>query len=155
MELHRCIFNNLADMPFIADRTGSKDTCRDVKEHQILPDGSAMPCTDCRLQVFKEIMVANFALCQAPWTCPTMKVVEIPLLRPTYEMCSRFHESWFRLRKSVEENILSPSERVKANGMFQPELFHGYCIPGMGGGGAYLKMEKTISIRNGFGNTPL
>mmetsp|Transcript_28762 Transcript_28762/g.43906 ORF Transcript_28762/g.43906 Transcript_28762/m.43906 type:complete len:651 (+) Transcript_28762:115-2067(+) len=155
IELHRCIFNNLADMPFIADKTGSKDTCRDVKEHQILPDGSAMPCTDCRRQLYEEIVVANFALCQAPWVCPYMKIVAIPLLRPTFEMCRRFHESWFRLRKRVEENILSPSEQVKANGMFQPELFHGYCIPGMGGGGAYVNMARSINLSNGFGKTPL
>merc|ERR1740124_821970 len=58
LELHRCVYNNLADIPFVADKSGSRDNCRDVKEHKTLPDGSPMPCTDCRLQMYDEIVVA-------------------------------------------------------------------------------------------------
>jgi len=141
LELYRCLYNNLADIPFVADKSGSRDNCRDVKEHKTLPDGSPMPCTDCRLQMMDEIVVANFAICQAPWVCPYMKLVRVPLLRPTIEMCHRLHENWFALRETVEEHNI-PSERTPTTGRFHPEIFHGYCQPGLAGGGAYMSMNR-------------
>jgi hypothetical protein len=153
LELQRCIYNNLADVPFIAGKQGVSDSCRDVKEHKTLPDGSIMPCTDCRIQLYDEIVVANFAICQSPWVCPYIEGGErVPLLAPTLKMCRQFHESWFKLRKSMEDSVLEASKRSKATGTFHQEVFHGYCQPGGERGGAYVTLDYTLQLPNGFGN---
>jgi hypothetical protein len=155
LELYRCIYNNLADVPYIAGVKGKRDNCRDVKEHKLLPDGTVMPCTDCRIQPFHEIVVANFAICQVPWVCPYIdSPTRIPLLVPTVKMCRRFHESWFNMRKMVEENFVDPKYRVKSTGTFHPEVFHGYCQPGGSRGGAYVTMDKDLRLPHGFEALP-
>jgi hypothetical protein len=155
LELHRCIYNNLADVPFIAGKNGGMNNCRDVKEHKLQPDGSVMPCTDCRLQLVDEIVVINFAICRSPWFCPYIPDTgRVPLLVPTLKMCRMFHESWFDLRVIVEESALVESKRVKATGTFHPEIFHGYCQPGGTSGGAYVPMDFTIQLPEGFGGHP-
>jgi hypothetical protein len=151
MELHRCIYNNLADVPFIAGKIGKPDNCRDVKEHKLQPDGTPMSCTDCRLQPFGEIVVFNYNICRPPWVCPYIPDTgRVPLLGPTLKMCRHFHESWFRLRQQVEEAVLEKSERVKATGTFHPDLFHGYCQPGGVGGGSYVPINFSIQLPDGF-----
>ena len=153
LELHRCIYNNLADVPFIAGRKGGSDSCRDVKEHKTQPDGSTMPCTDCRIQLFDEIVVANYNICRPPWVCPFIPDSgRVPLLLPTLKMCRLFHESWFDLRRIVEESVLEASKRTKATGTFHPEIFHGYCQPGGTSGGAYVTMDYTLQLFHGFGD---
>eukprot|EP00541_Cyclophora_tenuis_P017734 CAMPEP_0116577398 /NCGR_PEP_ID=MMETSP0397-20121206/21130_1 /TAXON_ID=216820 /ORGANISM="Cyclophora tenuis, Strain ECT3854" /LENGTH=143 /DNA_ID=CAMNT_0004106675 /DNA_START=8 /DNA_END=439 /DNA_ORIENTATION=+ len=133
----------MADIPFIAGRQGAKDNCRDVKEHKTLPDGSSMPCTDCRLQVWDEIVVVNYAMCHVPWRCPYKNEGEnLPLL-------GKFHQSWFALRKAIEETFLTPDERSKDTGTFHPEIFHGFCLPGGSRGGSYTSM-KPVSFLNGL-----
>lgn len=143
-ELFRCIYNNMADIPFVAGRRGGKDNCRDVKEHRTLPDGSPMPCTDCRLQTWDEIVVANNAMCRAPWRCPykSDEVAKVPLLGPTLAICRKFHQSWFALRHAVEETFLNPEERTKDTGTFHKEIFQGYCLPGGSKGGSYVPMNS-------------
>jgi len=153
LELHRCIYNNLADVPFIAGKKGASDNCRDVKEHKTLPDGTVMPCTDCRIQLWDEIVVANFAICQSPWVCPYIEGGDsVPLLAPTLKLCRKFHESWFALRKTMEEAVLDEVKRSKVTGTFHPEVFHGYCQPGGARGGAYVSIDYTLQLPNGLGD---
>jgi hypothetical protein len=152
MELHRCIYNNLADVPFIAGKKGKPDNCRDVKEHKLQPDGTPMSCTDCRLQPLGEIVVFNFNICRPPWVCPYIPDTgRVPLLGPTLKMCRHFHESWFRLRQQVEEEMFQKAERVKATGTFHPDIFHGYCQPGGVSGGSYVPINFSIKLPGGFG----
>ena len=151
VELHRCIYNNMADIPFIAGKNGAGDSCRDVKEHQLLPDGSPMPCTDCRSQPWDEIVAVNFGTCHVPWICPyTKDMPKLALLGPTLQMCRKFHASWFGMRKAIEETFLAEDERIKAKGTFHPEIFHGYCLPGgKMDGGMYTPMKRA-SFPNGL-----
>ena len=153
LELHRCIYNNMADVPFIAGKSGASDYCRDVKEHKNGPDGNPVPCTDCRINNWGDIIVANFQVCQVPWVCPYVQEVEgVPLLVPTLKMCRQFHQSWFALRASVETSFLAPEERTKTTGTYHPEIFNGYCIPGGERGGAYIAMGVEIKFPHGISN---
>jgi hypothetical protein len=153
LELHRCIYNNMADVPFIAGKSGASDYCRDVKEHKKGPDGNPVPCTDCRIKNWGDIVVANFQVCQVPWVCPYVQEVEgVPLLVPTLKMCRQFHQSWFALRASVETSFLAPEERTKTTGTYHPEIFNGYCIPGGERGGAYIAMGVEIKFPHGISN---
>lgn len=155
LELYRCIYNNLADVPFIAGKNGGMNNCRDVKEHKVQPDGSVMPCTDCRIQLVDEIVVINFAICRPPWVCPYIPDTgRVPLLVPTLKMCRHFHKSWFDLRGIIEESVLVESKRVKATGTFHQEIFHGYCQPGGTSGGAYVPMDFSLQLPEGFGEHP-
>ena len=151
LELHRCIYNNLADVPFIAGRDGGGDSCRDVKEHKLQPDGSAMPCTDCRTQPLDEIVVVNYAVCRPPWVCPYIPDAgRESLLLPTLQMCRAFHDAWFDLRGVVEQTVVDESKRTKATGTFHKEIFHGYCQEGGSGGGSYVPMDSTLQLQSGF-----
>jgi len=153
LELHRCIYNNMADVPYIAGNKGEKDNCRDVKEHREGPDGKPVPCTDCRIKEWDKIIVVNFQTCQVPWVCPFVDELEnVPLLIPTLKMCRRFHQSWFALRASVEASFLTPEEQTTTAGTFHPDIFSGYCIPGGPRGGAYVAMGLNIHFPNGISN---
>ena len=151
LELHRCIYNNLADLPFIAGRDGGGDTCPDVKEHKVKPDGSAMPCTDCRILPVDEIVVVNYAVCRAPWVCPYIPDIgSESLLLPTLKMCRTFHNAWFDLRGVVGQAVFNESVRTTATGTFHPEIFHGYCQESGSSGGSYVPMDFTLGVENGF-----
>lgn len=152
LELHRCIYNNLADVPFIAGNDGGNDNCRDVKEHKMQPDGTAMPCTDCRVQLVDEIVVVNYAICRPPWVCPYIPDTgREPFLLPTLKMCRTFHEAWFDLRGVVEKLLFDESKPTQATGTFHQEIFRGYCQPGGSSGGSYVPMDSTLQLGNGFG----
>jgi hypothetical protein len=136
LELHRCIYNNLADVPYIAEKQGARDQCRDVKEQKKDQNGAVQSCTDCRAKPWGDIAVSNFENCQPPWTCPYVKEVQdLPLVQPTLAMCRRMHHSWFALRKVVEDTFLLPKERANSTGTFYPEIFMGYCMAGEKSGG--------------------
>ena len=151
LEIHRCIYNNMADVPYIAGKPGEKDNCRDVKEHREGTDGKPVPCTDCRIQSWDEIIVVNFQVCQVPWVCPFVQEVEnVPLLLPTLKMCRQFHHSWFAVRASIEISFLTPEERIKTTGTYHPDIFQGYCIPGGQRGGSYVAMGLDVHFPYGI-----
>mmetsp|Transcript_21663 Transcript_21663/g.50005 ORF Transcript_21663/g.50005 Transcript_21663/m.50005 type:complete len:148 (+) Transcript_21663:123-566(+) len=88
-------------------------------------------------------------VCGVPWTCPYTaqeQVQKLAIYTPTLDTCRKFLSTWFGLRKSLEEDFLLPSERIKPTGTFHPEIFMGYCQPGgLRGKGSYEYMHPTKS----------
>mmetsp|Transcript_31980 Transcript_31980/g.46877 ORF Transcript_31980/g.46877 Transcript_31980/m.46877 type:complete len:814 (-) Transcript_31980:140-2581(-) len=125
VELNRCKYQNMAERPMIRINKNNVQ-CRDAKE-------SKEECTDCRQTAFNDIVVANSKACRSPWNC------EYHDSHADSRVCKGMHQSWFQMRKDLENNSdskYSPSHQEE--GSYYPE-HQGYCHGGKKG--TYIPMK--------------
>jgi len=129
VELNRCIYNNIVDPPRAEPLPTEKlGQCKDTGTFQ---------CEDCRETHPSIVKLVHFTLCQKPWQCVYHKKEEKSL-------CNSFTQSWFRIRKDMEESgLIAPIKRVENKSQLVPEIFLGYCTRGFGG---YVPIQMLQNI---------
>lgn len=136
VELNRCVYNSMADSPYI--KVEGQTMCR--SRVQLLSDNVTLDkaaatnvenCEDCRLRKMNDLRSVNLSVCRDPWAC-FHHMENMDQLR----LCRNIHALWYRLRNEMEQNWVKygpwghgstyvPAARVE-NGP-RPEHFLGYC----------------------------
>jgi len=108
VELNRCIFNNMNDIPYLKRNNGKK-ICRTNEEE----------CEDCRHTNMTEVVTFHFTICQKPWHC-----LEYKHQLDNFRLCRQMNKLWYTMRSRLES---SWGRTGKGTGSLKPEHYNGYC----------------------------
>lgn len=122
LELNRCVYNSMADSPFI--RVEGETRCRNGSK-------DLSECEDCRMKTINDLKSVSMSVCRDPWAC-----FFHPEEMEKLHLCRKMHHVWFRMRQELEENWekyqtwsgqpYTPNPKVPGGGS-RPEHFLGYC----------------------------
>lgn len=121
LELNRCIYNNMNDIPYL-ERNNGKKICR-TNEKQ---------CEDCRFVNATDVVTFHFTICQKPWSCLSYKHKI-----DRFELCREMNRLWYTYRSELE---ISWGRSGNDTGNLKPNHYRGFCSKT--GTGGYRRIQQ-------------